>query len=377
VRLEERRGGRGRIAESRPWRDTVHPPRRRGADIPQEENPRMSMDAGATRGVAVPILKSLLSADGLAEVVAREYGLEDVRCHLVKAVTLDTYMIRSRSGSYALRVYPAVRRTEAEVKGELEFLVRLDAAGIPVTTPVALPDGSRYLRFEAPEGTRLGVLFGFAPGQALNEKPLPENLRAYGALLARVHQAADAMPPIPTRPALTVEALVDEPLDVLLRAFGARSSAGSMGRYATSLIRPVIAALPMDAPVYGFCHGDPGTSNALVTSDGRLTLLDFDFCGPAWRAHDLAVALNEVLPEHAKDFLEGYGSVRPLSDDEWESIPHFQAAHYLWVLAMRTRYLNEWGSFIFPDERVIQTFTRIEMLVAKLKKPRPAAQPAA
>jgi len=328
----------------------------------------MSLDAGAPRGAAVPILKSLLSAAGLAEVVAREYGLEDVRCQLLKAVTLDTYLVRSRSGSFALRVYPAVRRTEDEVRGELEFLVRLDAAGIPVTVPVARPDGSRHLPLDAPEGTRFGVLFGFVAGQALNERPLPEHLRAYGALLARVHQAADAMPPIPSRPVLALDELVDQPLDELLQAFGARSSAGSMGRYAAAVVRPVIAALPLDAPVYGFCHGDPGTSNALVTSDGRLTLLDFDFCGPAWRAHDLAVAMNDVPAENAKDFLAGYQGVRPLSPDEVASIPAFQAAHYLWLLAMRTRYLNEWGTFIFPEERVIQTFSKIERLVAKLKK---------
>lgn len=50
------------------------------------------------------------------------------------------------------------------------------------------------------------MLFGFAAGQALNEKATPENLRACGALLARMHRVADA----------------------------ARSSAGSMGRYAGS-----------------------------------------------------------------------------------------------------------------------------------------------
>jgi Ser/Thr protein kinase RdoA (MazF antagonist) len=328
----------------------------------------MSLDAVAPRGVAVPILKSLLSADALGEVIAREYGLEEVRCQLIKAVSLDTYRVRSRSGSFALRVYPAARRSEAEVRGELEFLLRLDAAGIPVTVPVARPDGSHYLPFDAPEGTRFGVLFGFAAGQPLNERPAPDHLRAYGALLARLHQAADAMPPIPARPALTLESLVDEPLEVLLRAYGTRSSAGSMGRYAAALARPAIEALPLEAPVYGFCHGDPGTANALVTSDGRLTLLDLDFCGPAWRAHDLAVAVNDVSEDNGKHILEGYDGVRPLSDDEAASIPSFQAAHYLWLLAIRTRYLNEWGSFLFPDERVIQTFTRIEALVSRLKK---------
>lgn len=329
----------------------------------------MTPDTSASpRRVAVPILKSLLSADALGEVIAREYGLEDVRCQLIKAVSLDTYQVRSRSGSFALRVYPAARRTEAEVRGELEFLLRLDAAGIPVTAPVARPDGSHLLPFDAPEGTRLGVLFGFAAGQALSDRPTLDHLRAYGALLARLHQAADALPPIPARPALTLETLVDEPLEVLLRAYGPRSSAGAMGRYAASLVRPVIEALPLDAPAYGFCHGDPGTDNALVASDGRITLLDLDFCGPAWRAHDLAVAVNDVPEDGARALLAGYGSVRPLPDEEAASIPSFQAAHYLWLLAIRTRYLNEWGSFLFPEERVIQTFTRIEWLVSRLKQ---------
>ena len=333
----------------------------------------MSIATEAARGVAVPIVKSLLSADGLAGVVAREYGLEDVRCQLLKAVTLDTYLVRARSGSFALRVYPARRRTEDEVRGELDFLVRLDAAGVPVTVPVARPDGSLYLPLEAPEGTRLAVLFAFAPGQALNERPTPENLRAFGAVLARLHQAADAMPPIPGRPPLTVEELVDGPRDVLVQAYGPRSSAGYMARYAADLVRPAIAALPTDAPVYGFSHGDPGISNALVTSDGRITLLDFDFCAPGWRAHDLAVAASDIPGENARVFLEGYQQVRPISAEERASIPHFQVAHYLWVLGLRTRHLNDWGAFAFPEERVVQTFARIEALLAKVKKAPAAA----
>ncbi|HEX5724522.1 MAG TPA: phosphotransferase [Longimicrobiaceae bacterium] len=315
------------------------------------------------RGLAVPVLKSLLSAEGLAEVVAREYGLEEVRCELLKAVTLDTYRVRSRTGSFALRVYPAQRSAAAEVRGELEFLARLDAAGVPVPVAVPRADGGLLLVLEAPEGARLAVLFGFAPGQALGDRLTPESLRAYGALLARLHQAADAMPPLPGRPALTVEALVDRPLDELVRAYGTRSSAAAVGRHAAAAVRPVIAALPQDPPVYGLCHGEPGTNNVLTTADGRLTLLDFEFCGPGWRAHDLAVAVNDLPAAGARDFLEGYRDVRTLTGEELEAIPHFQAAHYLWVLAMRARHLNEWGAYLFPEPLVVQTFAKIEALV--------------
>jgi Ser/Thr protein kinase RdoA (MazF antagonist) len=325
------------------------------------------------RAIAAPVVKSLFAVEGLAEVIAREYGLEDVRCQLLKAITLDTYLVRSRSASFALRVYPSRRRPESEVRGELEFLERLDAAGVPVTVAVPRTDGTSYLPLEAPEGTRIAVLFPFAPGLALSERPVTDNIRAYAALLARVHDVADAMPPIPSRPPLTVETLVDEPRDLLVSAFGPRSSSGYMASYTADMVRPTIAALSMEASAYGFCHGDAGISNALVTGDGRITLLDFDFCGPAWRAHDVAVAINEIPGEKRRDFLDAYRAARPFSDEETESIAHFQAAHYLWVLGMRTRHLNEWGAFAFPETKVIETFARIEALLARIKKRSAAA----
>lgn len=333
----------------------------------------MTTLAGAP-SVAVPIAKSVFSAEALAALVQEAYGLADVRCRLLNTVMLDSYEVRAGDGRYFLRVYPAVRSTAEMVLGEMEFLERLDQAGIPVTAPVARADGGRLLALEAPEGTRHAGLFGFAPGQPLHEKIRADNLRAYGALLARLHDAADAMPPIPSRPGLTVEQLVDEPLEELLRALGPRSSAGYMGRYTAEVVRPAIAELSMEAPVYGLCHGDPGTGNAMITSEGRFTLTDFDVCGPSWRAHDLAVVLNDVSDELGKHVLAAYQEVRPLSPEELAAIPHLQAAHFLWVLGMRARHLNEWGEFVFPEGRVIQVFGRVETLVSKLKKGRaPAA----
>jgi len=324
-------------------------------------------DTAATARVAVPILRSLVSADGLAPVLEEAYGLSDVRVELVKSMTLDTYRVQSRSGAFTLRVYPA-RRPEQEVRGELEFLSYLHSAGISVTAPAVRVDGDRLLALEVPEGTRHAALFRLAPGVPLGEMATPEpaHIRAFGTLLARLHEAADAMPAPPPRPAMGLAELLDGPAEELLRALGPHSSGGLMTQHALEKIRGPIAALPDTAPAWGFCHGDPGPGSVLATRDGRLTLTDFDSCGPGWRARDLAAFFNDVTPDRASAFGEGYESVRRITREEREAIAPLHVAHLLWVLAMRTRHLNEWGSWLFNESRVIQTFQRMEGLLARL-----------
>ena len=82
-----------------------------------------------------------------------------------------------------------------------------------------------------------------------------------------------------------------------------------------------MAALPREAPGYGLVHGDVIPTNVLVGPDGALTLLDFDFCGPGWRAFDVATYLHVRSDERGgaasgPAFLSGYQEVRPLED--WE-----------------------------------------------------------
>ena len=47
---------------------------------------------------AVPVLRSILSADALAAELEGAYGLSDVHCRLIKAVILDTYEVWASSG---------------------------------------------------------------------------------------------------------------------------------------------------------------------------------------------------------------------------------------------------------------------------------------
>ena len=49
-------------------------------------------------------------------------------------------------------------------------------------------------------------------------------------------------------------------------------------------------------------------------------MLDFDLCGPGWRAYDVASFVQAC----GEAFIEGYASIRGLSDVESAALPAFE-----------------------------------------------------
>ncbi len=315
---------------------------------------------------SVPILRSILSADALAAVLERAYGLSNVRCQLIKAVILDTYQVLSSTGPYILRVYPAQRRTVSAIRAELELLAYLHAAGVSVSMPIAQVTGEQLLAFEAPEGPRYGVLFTYAAGQPLSQQHTPLNVRAYGNLLAHVHTIADTLPHSLARPHLNLAMLLDQPLIELETVFGQRTADWTFLRQVAELVRPQIEALPTEAPWYGLCHGDTSSANVHIAPDGRLTLFNFDFCGPGWRVYDISTFLIEEPEEMVNAFLEGYQAVRRLMAEEQTCIPVFQVVQNIWVLGMRANYVNEWGTTHFSERLVSHILTFIRKTIGRI-----------
>jgi Ser/Thr protein kinase RdoA (MazF antagonist) len=302
------------------------------------------MNPSRNQNHIVPVQRSIVSADALASVVAEAYGLDGVRCQLIKSAMLDTYQVMAASGPAILRIYPARRRTEAEILAELDVLAYLHMAGLSVSIPIRQRSGEQLLTVQAPEGPRCAALFTYAPGRPLSQQCTPPHARAYGQALAQVHTIADTMPRLPLRPRLDLVTLLDQPLTDLAIAFAQRDADWAVLRQIADAIGPQIAALPTEPPYCGLCHGDAASANAHVTDEGHLTLFDFDMCGAGWRAYDIATFLIDEPEAIAAAFLEGYAAVRAVTDAELASLPLFQIVQSIWVLGLRADYINDWGS---------------------------------
>jgi Ser/Thr protein kinase RdoA (MazF antagonist) len=288
-----------------------------------------------------------------------------VGCQLIKSAMLDTYQVTAASGAAILRIYPAGRRTEAEILAELDVLAYLHAAGLSVSVPIRHPTGERLLALQAPEGTRYAVLFTYAPGQPLSQHCTPQNVRAFGHMLAQMHVLMDQLPQLPLRLQLDIQTLLDHPLAAIERVFGERAADWKFLGQVAAALRPRLAALPTDPPLYGLCHGDVGSANAHVTVEGQITLFDFDLCGPGWRAYDMGTFLIDEPQAIAEAFLEGYQSVRLLSAMEQAAIPLFQIAQSIWVLGLRADYVNEWGSAALSERLVNNVLTFIRQTIER------------
>ncbi len=75
-------------------------------------------------------------------------------------------------------------------------------------------------------------------------------------------------------------------------------------------------------------HGDLHSGNIRFEGD-QVTFFDFDHCAYGWRAYD--VGPMSFLPEAKfEKIMEGYESVRPLSEGERASLPVFAKLRRLW-----------------------------------------------
>src|SRR5688572_30284968 len=171
-----------------------------------------------------PVVRSMLAPAALAEVVGAAYGLDEVRCRLIKATIRDVYRVHSLQGPSVLIVYRHGRRTAEEIGAELDVLDDLAERGPAVDVSVAPAlrtlAGERLVALPAPEGTRYAVLFRFVEGRLLERSPEPALARRYGQLIARMHALTDNSPGLSSvataRTPLDAKMLVDRSLDQIV-----------------------------------------------------------------------------------------------------------------------------------------------------------------
>jgi Ser/Thr protein kinase RdoA (MazF antagonist) len=296
-----------------------------------------------------PVAKSFLSQEALARQVEAEYGLDGARCQLITGSLRDVYRVRSRSGQHVLYVYRHDQRSPKAIEAEWQFVAYLDVGGIPVAPAVPARSGEIILTFQAPEGPRYGVLTAYVEGDHLRHRRSLGAAEIFGRLIARIHVLADAMPFDLRRPPHDLERIVDRSVAALAAEFPERAEDLAYLREAADTLHARIRALPREAPEYGMIHGDVIRANAQVSEDGRVTVLDFDLCGPGWRAYDVAsyrIVVRDAPGEDGSEgaFMRGYQQVRPLTAWEHESMALFEAVRALFSVGVPAMNVYHWGS---------------------------------
>lgn len=306
-----------------------------------------------------PTQYSLFSSNALNDKIRQSFGLKGTTCKLLIHNVSDTYLIENAESKYIFKIYRDAHRTPDEIRAEVELLHVLKENGARVSYPIADLQGNQVQSFQAAEGLRYGVLFSFAHGKVVYDLT-PQQLNTIGVEMAKIHQVTSAITLAYPRKSYTVDTLLTGPIKTIAPAFAgleeeykwlvdtAKKAADKIGQFDTSLFSS------------GYCHYDFFPKNFHFTEDGGITFFDFDFAGKGLLANDLAsFYIHFFLEVHAgripqqkadelfQVFIDGYRSIRPLTDEEIKAIPYLGFAFWIFYFGFHYENFEEWSNFFF------------------------------
>ncbi len=285
----------------------------------------------------------------LAEQALAHWGLGDARLEPKSISENVTFRVDVDDATYVLRVHRPGYHTLAELESEHVWTRALRTAGLDVPEVLTTTDGAGYITLPYEDGPRnIGMLKwveGELLGTLMHQKPEHRNdhFRSLGAMAADIHNqsAAWVVPDGFQRHSFNVEGLVGR--TPFWGPFWRLPGLDSEQRTLMDHVRVEIAEILGDfgeAPqTYSLIHADLHPHNVVVSDQG-MHIIDFDDAGFGWHQYELAVALHayrhhESFAEMQAAMIEGYRSVRPLSEIAIAMLPMFLLIRTLVSLGWR------------------------------------------
>ncbi|MEA5506253.1 phosphotransferase [Halotia wernerae UHCC 0503] len=297
----------------------------------------------------IAVIHSIIDGAALISTVLSEYSIQQPHsCKLYKRGLNDTYLVKTEGDNYILRVYRRSWHNKEEIDFELELLAFLHQQKQPIAYPIARKDGSFTTEVFAPEGVRYASIFTYAPGYAVNQKLNSKQSSILGEVLAKIHQTLNSFQSSFSRPGLNHEYLLDWSIAKIKSLYQHREKDINYLQSQSKIIKSQLLKikLPSSAPEYGIGVGDVHSGNAHFTKQNQPTLFDFDQCGYGWRAFDIAKFLHVAMKMKIdviirNSFIEGYQTIRQLSEAEISSIPVFIKAAHIWVMGISANAVDD------------------------------------
>lgn len=303
----------------------------------------------------LPASYATASSEAVAAFAATHYDLGGLPvCTLLNRGFNDAYALRTdRDEHFVLRLSGRRARGPADVAAETAFLAYLDGAGVPVAAAVPERDGALFTTALLPDGPHAAVLFRYAEGRR-PDLDAPEDARAQGVTLARLHQVAAGFPDRDAgRYRLDLDHLLHRQVAAVLALdLDAQQARRDLSAFAARLADTVGRIDPELTRTR--CHGDCHGLNARIATNGphvgQAVFFDFDDGGYGYLAYDLAVHLWAQVSfgrrRHAMwhAFLDGYRSRRQVAPADERAIHLFVPIRHMWLMGEYAGRTAEWGT---------------------------------
>lgn len=301
-------------------------------------------------------------SDAILQEAMRRYGLANGQVRPLDAFESFIYEFERGSQAYILRVGHTLRKSEALVLGEVDWINYLAGGGVSVARAIRSESGQLVEAVEDGQGGQfLVTAFVKARGQPPWEIWTPSLYETYGRLLGSMHALAEHYQP--AKPAWRRPEWDDESMEFVERYLPAAETVAKEKYHA---VCAHLRSLPKENTSYGLIHQDAHGSNFLVDEAGTITLFDFDDCAYSWFINDIAIVLFYIVMDAADwpaftqefmtHFLRGYRQVRPLDPVWLKEIPSFLKLRELELYAVIHRdfevsHIDNWWCARFMRDR--------------------------
>lgn len=255
---------------------------------------------------------------------------------IAEGVENSNFLLRTQKGSFILTLYEK-RVAAADLPFFIALMEHLAEAGFACPRPVRRRDGEALGTLAA----RPAAIVTFLDGIGL-QWPAAEECRKAGAGLATLHEKARGLN-VSRKNALDMDGW--KPL-LQKTASQADSVEPGLRQLIESEYQTLSNTWPNALPK-GVIHGDFFKDNVFFLNGTFSGVIDFYFACNDLLAYDIAIALNawcfdkhfRFVPELSAAFLQGYGSVRALVEEEIAALPLLCRGAALRFLLTR---LNDW-----------------------------------
>jgi len=270
------------------------------------------------------------------------------------------YEFERNGQAYILKITHTIRRTVNYLLGELEFVNHLAEKEVSVSKAVKSINGRLVEEIPAVKGCFLAYVFEKAPGNLLEEEGLSaQKLYKWGQLTASINLHSQSFQPSDI--AYQRNYWKNDILEYFNR-FVPESEKEVRDKLYTLIEK--IDRIPKTKESFGLTHTDLHQWN-LFHHNGELKAFDFDDCAYHYFVHEIAAVLyftgyyadnfcgdrfknslgiktGEYTDYFKEQFISGYKSILPISDEWVRVIPDFiRIKHLVSFAAHYQRYLQE------------------------------------